>query len=77
MAMLEFEARTSKMAPGDRDAAIVDRFQVLVTEYNALLSWVLDQPEAMAYDAECVRWLRRKRDQRRAARSGARLADLP
>ena len=72
MAMLEFERGRWKN-PGARDAAIAERFQLLPTEYNVVLSWVLDQPEAVAYDPQTVDRLRRLRDGRRAARSGARL----
>lgn len=75
-AMLEFE-RTRWKQLGARDTAISERFQMLLVEYNATLAWVLEQPQAMEYDPECVTWLRKKRDQRRAARSGARLAGSP
>lgn len=71
-AVLEFERGRWKHL-GARDTAIAERFQMLLVEYNAMLAWVIDQPEAMVYDPEYVTWLRKKRDGRRAVRSSARL----
>ncbi len=67
-AILEFEHGTWTY-PGAKQAEIYDRFAMSGTRYYQLLNWILDQPEAEAYDAMLVRRLRRLREQRRQVRT--------
>lgn len=55
---------------GAKDAAIRDRFGMTPTRYYQVLNWIIDQPEAVAFDPMTVRRLVRLRDQRRSARAG-------
>lgn len=68
MAILEFERiRWSK--PGRRVDEIFERFAMREARYAQVLNWIIDQPEAVAYDAELVNRLRRLRDRRAAVRT--------
>jgi hypothetical protein len=66
-AILDFE-RTWWTEPGPKDTAIRERFELSGTRYYQLLTELLDDPEAMAYDPLLVRRLRRVRERRRRAR---------
>jgi hypothetical protein len=66
-AILDFE-RTWWTEPGPKDTAIRERFELSGTRYYQLLTDLLDDPEALAYDPLLVRRLRRARDRRRRAR---------
>ena len=66
-AILDFE-RTWWTEPGPKDTAIRDRFELSGTRYYQLLTELLDDAEALAYDPLLVRRLRRARDRRRRAR---------
>ena len=65
--ILDFE-RSWWTAPGPKDTAIRERFDLSGTRYYQLLTELLDDPEALAYDPLLVRRLRRARDRRRRAR---------
>lgn len=66
-AILDFE-RTWWTEPGPKDTAIRDRFELSGTRYYQLLTELLDDDAALAYDPLLVRRLRRARDRRRRAR---------
>lgn len=68
LAILEFE-RLTWGRPGAKDAQILDRFGLTPTRYYARLRWILDQPEAVAYDAATVGRLRRLNERRAAVRT--------
>jgi hypothetical protein len=65
--ILDFE-RSWWTEPGPKDTAIRDRFELSGTRYYQLLTELLDDPDALAYDPLLVRRLRRARDRRRRAR---------
>ncbi|MDR2454534.1 MAG: DUF3263 domain-containing protein [Bifidobacteriaceae bacterium] len=58
---------------GSKDKAIRDLFGIDPTRYYHLLSGLLDQPAALAFDPRLVARLRRQRDERLGARSSRRL----
>jgi hypothetical protein len=66
-AILDFE-RSWWTEPGPKDTAIRERFELSGTRYYQLLTDLLDDPDAMAYDPLLVRRLRRVRERRRRAR---------
>ena len=66
-AILDFE-RSWWTEPGPKDTAIRERFELSGTRYYQLLTALLDDAEAMAYDPLLVRRLRRVRERRRRAR---------
>ena len=66
-AILDFE-RSWWTEPGPKDTAIRERFELSGTRYYQLLTELLDDAEAMAYDPLLVRRLRRVRERRRRAR---------
>lgn len=66
-AILDFE-RSWWTEPGPKDTAIRERFELSGTRYYQLLTELLDDEEAMAYDPLLVRRLRRVRERRRRAR---------
>lgn len=70
--MLELE-RTWWKYEGAKTTAIRERFDLTPTRYYQRLNWVLDQPDAMAYDPMTVRRLQRLRDARQRQRSARRL----
>ena len=77
-AILDVE-RSWWAAPGSvstKGAAIRRHIGVSTTRYYQLVSALLDNPDADAYDPLVVRRLRRARDERRRARyEGRRLAE--
>ena len=66
-AILDFE-RTWWTEAGPKDTAIRERFELSGTRYYQLLTELLEDDEALAYDPLLVRRLRRARDRRRRAR---------
>jgi Protein of unknown function (DUF3263) len=66
-AILDFE-RSWWMLPTSKSAGIRERLNLSPTRYYQLLSALLDDPDAVAYDPLGVRRLRRTRLQRRRAR---------
>ena len=66
-AILDFE-RSWWTEPGPKDTAIRERFELSGTRYYQLLSELMADPDAYAYDPLLVRRLRRLRDRRRRAR---------
>ncbi len=65
--ILDFE-RTWWNDPAPKDVQVLERFELSATRYHQLLSALLDDAEAMAYDPLVVRRLQRHRDRRRRAR---------
>jgi hypothetical protein len=65
--ILDFE-RSWWTEPGPKDTAIRARFELSGTRYYQLLTELVDDPDALAYDPLLVRRLRRARDRRRRAR---------
>lgn len=65
---LDFE-RTWWKHPGAKDAAIREVFGESPTRYYQRLMVLLEDPEAVAYDAQVVRRLARLRDARARQRS--------
>ncbi|GAB2970408.1 DUF3263 domain-containing protein [Nocardioides montaniterrae] len=74
-AMLELE-RSWFRYPGARETAVRERFDMSLPRYLQVLGALIDTPEALAYDAQLVRRLRRRRDGHRArsARRGGFVA---
>lgn len=72
-ALLEFERLGAWRNTGLREELIRQRFHATTVEYAEVLRWILEQPQAEAYDPQLVHRLRRQRDQRRAARATDRL----
>ena len=70
-AVLDFE-RLTWSYPGARESAIWERFGWSATRHAQVLSRLLDDPAALAYDPQLVRRLQRLRDRRRAGRSSRR-----
>lgn len=68
-AVLDFERRLYTHA-GPKEAAIRDELDMSPTRYWQLLAHALDQPEAVAYDAQTVKRLLRLREKRAEARRG-------
>lgn len=66
-AILDFE-RSWWTAPGPKDTAIRERFELSGTRYYQLLNDLLDDPEAYEHDPLLIRRLRRVRERRRRAR---------
>ncbi|MDN4174712.1 DUF3263 domain-containing protein [Nocardioides sp. SOB77] len=66
--LLEFERLRFKHQ-GRKESAALERFNLTPPAYYRRVQWVLDHPDALAYDAQLVRRLRAVRDGRRAARS--------
>ena len=67
-AILDFE-RTWWTEAGPKDTAIRERFELSGTRYYQLLTELIDDDEALAYDPLLIRRLRRVRERRRRARS--------
>ncbi len=59
---------------GAKENGIRERFDLSSTRYYQLLNELLDDPEALAHDPLLIKRLRRLREQRRLARSAARLS---
>lgn len=66
-AILEFE-RLHFASTARRTDEILARFQMTMTGYYSRLNWILEQPEALAWDPFTVRRLQRIADRRRRAR---------
>ena len=66
-AILDFE-RSWWTEAGPKDTAIRERFELSGTRYYQLLTELLDDEEALAYDPLLIRRLRRVRERRRRAR---------
>lgn len=66
--ILEFE-RLRFLSVGSKHAEIHDRFAMTPVRYYIRLNWILNQPEAPAYDAVLVRHLTDLRDKRRDVRT--------
>jgi hypothetical protein len=66
-AILDFE-RTWWTEAGPKDTAIRERFELSGTRYYQLLTELIDDDEALAYDPLLIRRLRRVRERRRRAR---------
>ena len=75
-AILDFE-RTWWSESGPKEQAIRERLDLSATRYYQLLSDLLEEPEALAYDPLVVRRLRRLRDRRRRARFEGRSVGEP
>ncbi|WP_028709668.1 DUF3263 domain-containing protein [Propionicicella superfundia] len=58
---------------GAKERGIRDRFDLTPTRYYQLLNELIDDPAALVEDPLLVKRLRRLREQRRLARSAARL----
>lgn len=71
--ILEFERLTWRY-PAAKETAVMERFDMTITRYLQRRDWLIDQPAALAYDAQLVNRLRRLRDTRREARTGRRVA---
>jgi hypothetical protein len=68
MEILEFERATWKYA-GRRDTVILERFGHSRWRHAQIVLHLIDQPAALAYDAQLVNRLRNLRDKRRTART--------
>ena len=75
-AVLAFERQWWRHA-GAKEEAIRSQFGVGPTAYYQLLSRLLDDPAAIAYDPMLVKRLQRQRASRRRRRSGGRLSPHP
>ena len=73
-AILDFERSWWRLPP-PKEAAIRAQLGLSSTRYYRLLSELIDQPSALAYDPLTVRRLRRYRDERRRARYEGKRAD--
>ena len=69
--------RTAWTLPGRKEDLVRERLGLAPSTYRTLLTGLLDDPEALAYDPLVVRRLRRARDERRRARYEGRSADGP
>lgn len=72
-AILEFE-RLRFLTPGSKHDEILNRFALTPVRYYIRLNWIINQPEAAAYDAELVRHLVDLRDRRRDVRTRGTVA---
>ncbi|RDZ49318.1 DUF3263 domain-containing protein, partial [Haloferax sp. Atlit-4N] len=68
-AILELERAGRWAVPGAKDREILDRFALTPTSYYIRLNWIINQPEAVEYDALLVQRLIRLRDRRRDVRT--------
>lgn len=68
--ILDFE-RTWWSEPGPKEIAMVERFDLTMTQYYEVLNRLIDSDDALGYDPLVVRRLRRLRDRRRQARMDA------
>ena len=74
--VLAFERHWWRHA-GAKEEAIRRQFGIGPTAYYQLLSRLLDDPAALAYDPMLVKRLQRQRASRRRSRSGRRLSPHP
>lgn len=73
-AILDFE-RTWRQLPGPKEIAIREHLRISPSRYYALLSALLDDPEALSYDPLTVKRAQRVRNDRRRVRIEGRRAD--
>lgn len=73
-AILDFE-RSWWRLPGPKEAAIRAHLSISATRYYRLLSGLIEEPAALAYDPLTVKRLRRLRVHRRRVRFEGRHAD--
>lgn len=71
--ILSFE-RSWWSQDGAKENGIRERFDMSSTRYYQLLNELLDDEDALAHDPLLIKRLRRLREQRRRARSAARLS---
>ncbi len=71
-AVLEFERLRWRYLAA-KESAIQDQFGISMTRYTQILHRLLEDPAALAHDPQTVRRLRSLREQRRGARSSARM----
>jgi hypothetical protein len=62
-AILDFEGQRWKYA-GAKESAIRERFGVSAVRYQQMLTWAINQPEALEHDPAGVRRLQRLREAR-------------
>jgi len=74
-ALLDFEATWWRSQTPKADQ-IRTQFALSAPRYYQIINALIDRPEALAYNPMLVQRLRRLREQRRAARSGAQVAPL-
>jgi hypothetical protein len=74
--ILDFE-RTWWQLSGPKEAGIRQRLRLSPTRYYAMLTELIDHPDALAADPLLVRRLKRSRDQRRRTRYTGRPAGEP
>lgn len=67
-AILELERLRFRSSAG-KEAEILSRFAMTPATYYVRLNWILNQPEALAYDAQLVNRLRDLREKRRLVRT--------
>lgn len=72
--ILDFE-RTWRHQRGPKEVAIRENFDISPSRYYELLSALLDDADALAYDPLTVKRARRVRNQRRRVRIEGRRAD--
>ena len=65
-ALLDFEARWDRHG-ADKEEAVRTELQLAPARYYQLLTRLLDDADALAYDPRLVHRLRRRRDVRRSA----------
>jgi len=74
-ALLDFEAAWWRSRSPKADQ-IRTQFGLSTPRYYQIINALIDRPEALAHDPVLVQRLRRLREQRRAARSSAKVAAL-
>jgi hypothetical protein len=72
--ILDFE-RTWRNQPGPKEVAIRENFDISPSRYYELLSALLDDADALAYDPLTVKRAQRVRNDRRRVRIEGRRAD--
>lgn len=70
--ILEFERQWWKYA-GAKETAVREKFDMSGVRYYQVVDWLIDQPAALAYDAQLVKRLQRLREARQRARSNRRI----
>jgi hypothetical protein len=74
--MLMFERQWWRFE-GSKEQAIRDLFDVDATRYYQMLGLLIDTSEALAFDPQLVKRLRRMRSERQRSRSARRLEPQP
>jgi hypothetical protein len=72
-AILELE-RLRFLTPGSKHDEILARFAMTPVRYYIRLNWILNQPEAAAYDPDLIGHLTALRDKRRDVRTRGTVA---